>query len=146
MKKKRYEYLPHTADVSFIAYGKTFESALENSAVALINLMLDVKKIEKIKAKDKEVEIKDTAANREDLVWYVLQDILSVIDSRKLNANGFKILESSEKKGGLRIKSVLMCKDVVGDFSLMSVKAVTPHGLEIRKNKSGYSISVVADV
>ena len=41
MAGRKYEYLPHTADVAFAAYGDDLKEALENSGEALLNIMLD---------------------------------------------------------------------------------------------------------
>ena len=42
---KQYEFLEHTADVKFRAYGKTLEEAFSNAALATSAVMTDVKKI-----------------------------------------------------------------------------------------------------
>jgi SHS2 domain-containing protein len=36
-----YEYLEHTADVRFRAYGKSLEQAFENAALAMLNVMVE---------------------------------------------------------------------------------------------------------
>ena len=40
-QQKQYEYLEHTADVKFLAYGKTLEEVFENAALAMFNVMVD---------------------------------------------------------------------------------------------------------
>ena len=44
-QQKQYEYLEHTADVKFLAYGKTLEEVFENAALAMFNVMIDTGKI-----------------------------------------------------------------------------------------------------
>ena len=44
---KTYEFLPHTADVKFLAYGKTLEEAFQNAALATFQVM-STKKIKKV--------------------------------------------------------------------------------------------------
>ena len=146
MEAKRFEYISHTADVAFLAYGKDFNSALENAAFALLNLMLDIKRIKSLRAKKREVHIEDMASTKEDLVWYLLQDILSKVDAEKLNAYDFQLKEIREMHGKIKATGKLTCKDDTGDFALLSLKAVTPHDLNVNQGKAGWSIKVVADV
>lgn len=146
MPAKRFKYIPHTADVAFVAYGKNLEAALESAALALLNLMLDIKKVRAVNAKSIVIKIDDEASTKEDLVWYFLQDILSKIDAGKLNAYDFKIHAVKESHAKLKASGRLLCKDIKTDFTLLSLKAVTPHNLIIRSTAKGCSISVVADV
>ncbi len=146
MPTKRFEYLPHTADVAFEAYGKDFGSALESAAVALLELMLDVKRIRGLRSKKAEISIEDSASTREDLVWYILQDILSKVDAEKLNAYDFRISYVTEARGRIRASGKLMYKDNTGDFSMLSVKAITPHNLNVKQHGKRWSVSVIADV
>ena len=43
---KKYEFLEHTADAKFRAYGKSHEEAFSNAAQAMISVMADPAKIE----------------------------------------------------------------------------------------------------
>ena len=44
----RYEYLEHTADIKFQAFGKTMKEAFSNSAYAMMNVIFEEKVREKI--------------------------------------------------------------------------------------------------
>lgn len=145
MQKRRFRYTKHTADAAFTAYGSTFEEAMENSALALLNMMIDQKKVKKLSGKSVELLISDSARNEDDLVWHVLQDILSLVDARKLNAQSFRVTRLSQGTQ-LLLEGRLSYKAGEEDCALMSVKAVTPHGLEVKKSGHGYSIKVVVDV
>ena len=49
---KQYEYLEHTAEAKFAAYGKTIEEAFSNAAIAMENIIVETEKIKpKIKKK-----------------------------------------------------------------------------------------------
>ena len=50
---KSYEFLEHTADIKFRAYGKTFAHALSNAALAVTEIVTDVKKIKEKKLRRK---------------------------------------------------------------------------------------------
>jgi SHS2 domain-containing protein len=143
---ERFRYLPHTADMRFRSYGKGFGEALENAALALLNAMLDIKRIEASKSRNMHVAIKERADTESQLVWFTLQDILSKVDSRKLNAYAFRIVSLKASKDGLQLKGMLLFKSTPDDNAMLSVKAITPHGLDVRKHKGRVTINVVADV
>ncbi|MDE1860024.1 MAG: archease, partial [Candidatus Micrarchaeota archaeon] len=114
---RRFMYLSHTADVEFVAYGKTFRQAMENAALALLNVMLDLKKIQKENGKDAYVAVKEKAQTQEDLVWFTLQDILSKVDSKKLNAIKFQVSSiKTDKKNA--IAGRLLYRKSKRDFAL----------------------------
>ncbi len=146
MPERRFRYLSHTADISFVAYGGTFKSALENAALALLNVMLDVRKIERARIGTKRRGIAEKATSREDLAWFLLQDVLSIVDAEKLNAFGMKVENITETGSGFSAKAEHLYKPIEKDLALLSVKAVTPSGLTVEKRGSGYSIKVIADV
>ncbi len=147
MKTPRFRYLPHTADASFIAYGKSEKSLINNAALALLELMLDIKLIKKSKSKSSHVRISESADSLEDLVWFTLQKVLSTIDAEKLNAYSFRVVALKRQKNGkFHITAKLFTKKINGDFALLSVKAVTPHNLSVKKTSSGYSATIVVDV
>lgn len=142
--RRKFRYLPHTADVSFIGYGEDVGEAIENAALALLNVMIDVRKAEKASGKKKVLLIRESAASMNELVWFVLQDIVSKVDAGPLNAFAFKVLKLDRKRNLLEGR--LAYKETEGDFSLLGVKAVTPHGLEVEERKGRCSVKVVVDV
>ncbi len=146
MHSNRFRYTSHTADMAFTAYGRTFSAALENSALALLNAMLDLGGIKKASGAVRTRAISDRGRSREDIVWFVLQDILSIVDSEKMNAYKFSVTGLQEKGGHICVRGLLSYKRIEGDFAMLSVKAVTPHGLRVEKRDGRYAISVVVDV
>jgi SHS2 domain-containing protein len=146
MPPKKFEYLPHTADMRFVAHGRSFKEAFENAGLALLSTMLDIRAIGRIKGADKTVRLTERAGTREDLVWYVLQDILSKVDERKLNAYRFKINSLEKRKDRIVLHGCIFYKQVREDHALLSVKAVTPHDLRVKESKGRCSVSVVVDV
>ena len=143
---RKFSYLPHTADIAFVGYGPTLKKALENSATALLNVMLDLKSVSKVKAAEASVHINESADSKENLVWFTLQDILSKVDTIKLNALRFEVTRLSQGPKGLKLNGRLVYKKSKADNSLLSVKAITPHDLRVEKNDGVYAIHVVIDV
>lgn len=146
MHKVPFKYLSHTADVEFAAYGKDTKEAIENSALALLNVALDVKKISGQKGAIKTVTINEKAATIENLVWFVLQDIISKRASGYLNAFKFKVDKLEENEKATKLSGRLFYKKLKEDYTLLDVKAVTPHDLKVSKTRKGCSINVIIDV
>jgi len=143
VSKIRFRYLPHTADIRFVSYGGTFKEAFENAVRALLNIMLDIKRISRENSKVGSITIKESARTKEDLVWYTLQDILSKVDEKSLKAFDFKIINLDEAK--LKLSGKLFFKNVDKDYSLLEVKAITPHELKVEKTEK-WRIHVLVDV
>jgi len=143
VSKIRFRYLPHTADIRFVSYGNTFKEAFENAVRALLNVMLDIKRISRENSKVGSINIKESARTKEDLVWYTLQDILSKVDEKSLKAFDFKIINIDEAE--LKLSGKLFFKNTDKDYSLLEVKAITPHELKVEKTRM-WSIHVLVDV
>lgn len=141
----KFRYMPHTADISFVAYGKDISEAVENAAIAMLNIMLDLKKIKKDKGKVRGIEIRETALKLEDLIWFTLQDILSRKDRDSLSAFEFKVNELKED-GKMELRGRLLYKELKANYALLDIKAVTPHDLEVKKGKTSFSIRVTVDI
>ena len=74
---KQFEYLSHTADAKFRAYGKTIEEKFANAAYATFNIMLDPKKVKPLIKK----EITLSAKKPESLLYDWIDDLLFYLDS-----------------------------------------------------------------
>src|SRR5271155_1460380 len=81
---KGYKYLEHTADVEFVAYGKDMEECFKNAIMALFDTVSYVRAVKLSKPKKVTFLIKDKARTPEDLLWYTLQDAVSITDSKSL--------------------------------------------------------------
>ena len=146
MAGAKFRYIPHTADVAFIAYGKDFKETIENAALAVFGVMFDLKKIKKWKGKVKTVRIMERASGREDMLWFTLQKIVSKVDEKRINAFMFKVNGLSESGGKMVLHGCIFYKPIKEYVALLDVKAVTPHGLEVKRRGSGYSARVLLDV
>jgi SHS2 domain-containing protein len=142
----KYRYLPHTADVSFISYGKTFGEALQNAGTAVLNLMFETREIRKDSGRERVLKVSAIAHTQEDIVWYLLQNAVSAIDSAGLSAYEFHITSLKASKKILSAKCSIMCKATKGYHSRFDVKAVTPSGLEVRNQSGKWTIRAILDV
>ncbi len=143
---RKFKYLPHTADAAFIGFGKDFGEAIENAALAMLNIRFDLKSIEADKGQTKSITIMEQADTRENLAWYALQDILSKVDSKSLSAFKFTVIRLSVSKDGrLTLAGKLFYKLTRKDHTLTDVKAVTPHEFKV-EHKKDWRIRVVVDI
>ncbi len=146
MAQKGYKYVEHTADVEFVAIGGTIEAAFKNAFLAMFNTMADIGKLPKSKAKTQKLTINDSARTLEDLLWFGLQDALSVTDAEGVYAYGIASLSIGTSMGEYNINAVLKAKKKEQKFSKLDVKGVSQFDLKIVKSAKGYGVSVVLDV
>lgn len=146
MPARKFKYLPHTADIAFVSYGRTFEEAVENAALAILNIRFDLKRLSKDNGRSANIAIKEHAKTMDNVAWYALQSVLSKTDAKSLMAYAFKPGKLSAKKNGdLELTGKLLYKKTPMDYSLMDVKAVTPHDFEVKHAKD-WRIRVVIDI
>lgn len=146
MKRANFRYVPHTADVAFVAYGDTFGKALESAALAILNTMFDLKKLRSVKAKQKTARVHDTAESYQDAAWFILQDIVSKVDQMGIQAFKFKVNSVSESGGKVKVRGCIFYKPTKEYASLLEVKAVPPYGLKVDRVGKRYRIKAVLDV
>jgi SHS2 domain-containing protein len=141
VKLKPYEYLEHTADVKFRAYGKSPEEMLGNAALALFNSMINTATVQ---AKETwKVEL--SGSDLEKLAYDWLSELVFLFETEFAVFSTFdvKLQQNSQwslqaKIGGERIDHSRHAFD-------NEVKAVTLHEFEVRKNDI-WCIQVVLDV
>ncbi len=145
--EKRFRYIPHTADIGFIAYGRTFGKAIESSVLAMITIMFDMKKLDKHKARVKSITIKEKAKSEEDLVWFTLQRVLQSIQIKSLSPLEFKVGSVKKSKEGLQLSGKLLYAATDSEkYGLLEVKAVTPHELSVTRKDGMFRIKVIVDI
>lgn len=144
IKKIDYEFLEHTADVKFLAYGKNLEEAFRNAAKATIDVMTDIKKIKPKTRKKIMIE----ANTKESLLYDFLEEIIYVMDTEGfLMCDAEKIIIDTKNPN---YKFVLKA-ELVGDFAKnydvhTYIKAVTYNDMEIQESKNKVSVQVVHDI
>lgn len=141
----RYKFVGHTADVEYVAYGKTIEECFRNSLIALFDTIAYLKQVRSSKSPIKLFAIKDKARSLEDLLWYALQDSVSLTDSKGLFAYGMKRLKITESNG-YKIDAIILAKAREDRLSKLDVKGVSKYNLKVRRAKEGFEATVVLDV
>ncbi len=136
-----YEFLEHTADVMFRAYGKTWEEVFENAALATFAAMVDVERVEPRERRVVEAE----GETLEELLYNFLTELLLLKDSEALVFSRFHVHIS----GGppYRLRAEVWGEPVKPEHNPRAdVKAVTFHGMEVGERDGRKYVQVVLDV
>ncbi|MDI6793042.1 MAG: archease [bacterium] len=142
MPQKRYEYLPHTADAKFRAYGQTLEEAFGNAALAIFNLLVDTEKVES----RLEHKVSLTARGKESLLFDFLSELLFLIDAENFLLAGVDKVSISEESSSFKLEATLLGDNLTGYDIHGQVKAVTYHEMVISEDENGWALQVVVDV
>ncbi len=140
--KPAYEYLPHTAEAKFVAYGGTLEEAFCNAALAMENIILDTKRV-KAKIKKKiTIESKHLKA----LLYDFLQEFLVLFDSERFALHKVEKLHIQQKGSDYVLEATVSGDDAQHYEMHSGVKSVTYNEMEIVQEKGVWKVVVVLDV
>jgi len=137
--KKKFEFLEHTADIKFRAFGKTLEEVFENSALAMLSTMYK----EKVK-EEKKLKIKVEGKDLENLLYNFLEEFLFLFDSKNFLFSDVKHIKIDEKN--LTVEAEISGDDAKDYKIITSIKAVTYNEMFVKKAKDGWEAQVVVDV
>ncbi|MFH1553163.1 MAG: archease [Candidatus Omnitrophota bacterium] len=137
---KRYEQIPHTADLAARIYGQNIPELFENAAYAMFALMGDIDRLELEETVLVEVEAPDT----ESLLVTWLNELLYRAYSRSALFSEFKVLSLEGNKLRAEAKGQRLGENK--ERLRSEIKAATYHDLEIEKSDEGYQVTVVFDV
>ncbi len=136
---KDYEFLPHTSDEQFRAYGTSLEEAFKNAAYALTDIMTDHTTIKNTVKKDISVE----AENNEALLYDFLEHFLFLVDSENFLLHEITNLKISENE----LIATVNGDDQVENYDINThIKAVTYQQMFIKKENDTYSLQVIVDI
>lgn len=136
-----FEYLEHTADIKFRAYGKTPEEMLSNAAAALFKSMVDPATI--IAKETWKVELE--AIDLEELAYQWLCEIVFLFETEFAVFATFSV--KLQQGGGCKLKAEIGGErmDLKRHAFENEVKAITRHKFGIKKNDI-WCIQVILDV
>jgi SHS2 domain-containing protein len=142
----RYRFIEHTADVEFVAYGETIEQLFVNALTAMFDTVADIKKLKNLKEQKRKLELFEKAPELEDLLWFSLQDALSLIDSNGLQ--GFSVDSLKIRKNGpdYVLAAWLEGRKKNQKLAKLDVKGVSRFDMHIELGRKGYTATVVLDV
>jgi SHS2 domain-containing protein len=138
---KPFEYLEHTADIKFRAYGQTPEEMLENAASALISSMIDTSKVQ-VK---ENWTIELNGPDLEQLAYSWLSEIVFLFETESAVFSTFKVRLNENKEWKLEAEIGGERIDLKRHAFDNEVKAITLHEFSVKKDDI-WCIQVVLDV
>ncbi len=135
--KKKFEFLEHTADIKFKAWGKTLEEIFENSALAVSDYISRGGKIKPVKNKEIKVEGQDI----KELFYNFLDELLYLLD-----ADGFVVSKAKVKIDNKKLNAVIYGDNASHYEGLNPIKSATYAEMYIKKFKLGWEAQAVMDV
>lgn len=143
---KGYRYISHTADVEFLAYGGTLENSFKNALLALFDTISYAGKVSKGSSKTRVFTLREKAKSAEELLWYTLQDALSILDSESLFAYRVSGLRIRKVKTHYTLIAKVYAKNRKDEDSKLDVKGVSMYDLKIERKNGRFVARVAADV
>ena len=133
-----YEFLPHTADVKFRAYGKSLEEAFSNAALALTSIIVEPEKVEGKVEKVIEVSAEDDKA----LLYDFLEQFLVLLDTDEFVMHEVKEISIED----LKLKAKVTGDNVNNYKPETHIKAITYQEMEIQEEDGKFMVQVVPDL
>jgi SHS2 domain-containing protein len=142
--KKRFEFLEHTADAYIAAYGRDLTEAFENAALAMFDVMTDVKKVSPKILDRLDVEAEDEYA----LLYSWLEALLIKFDINRMFYSRFKISGLSRSSDGFKFSAEIRGEkfDAKKHVQKVGVKGVTYHRMEIIKDPEKVTLKFILDI
>ena len=137
--------MDHTADIEYIAYGKSRDELFANALSAMFDTMAYVKRLERQGGKATVFAVRTRADRLEDLFWYSLQDTLSELEARRLFAYKIRSLKVSRRGGAFFMRAEIMARKRTDALSKLAVKGVSRYDLMVWGGKA-FQAGVVLDV
>jgi len=139
--KKGFEFVEHTADLKFVAYGETLDSCFENSARAMFSAIVDFDSISVVEKQEISIE----APEIETLLHDWLTELLFLFSTKNVIFRDFKISVRRDKNYKLDGIASGEKFDQKRHHIKAEVKAVTYHELYIKKKDNFWIAQVVCD-
>lgn len=139
---KKFEFLDiTTADVCFLAYGKSLNELFENSALAMFNVMINTEQVKPKVKRGAEVKGEDLKS----LMFSWLNELLFYYGAENLAFSKFEV-KINEKNLNLRANCWGEKIDPEKHELKTEVKACTYHRLEVKKVKDRWRTQVILDI
>jgi len=142
--KKGFKFLEHTADVYVEAYGTSLEEAFENAALATLNVMTELEKVEPKIEDVFDVEAPDEYA----LLYSWLEELLVKFELTDKLYSRFKVFSIEKTPVGLKLKAKAWGElyDPEKHPSRVGIKSITYHRMEIVKKPRSVTVRFILDV
>jgi SHS2 domain-containing protein len=137
-----YEFLEHTADAKFLAYGNTLEEAFSNVVKATTAIMTDVEKVQpKI---DKEIKLE--ASSKESLLYDFIDELIFLLDTEAFIAKEVKKIIITIKNHRATLHAVVLGDCADGYDVHTYIKSPTYNDMFIKEEQDKVTIQMVHDI
>ena len=140
---KRFEVLDHTADVGLIVHGENLKTLYENAAAGFFHLITDLRKVKARVTREIRIDQRE-GEHLERLMVDWLGELLYLHDVENLLFREFVV--ESVGKDGLTATAKGEPFQEGAHVIKTEVKAVTYHGIEVRKEKGGWRARIIFDL
>ena len=137
---KRYEQIPHTADIALRVYGKDLKELFINAACGMFDIIADTEEIKSSVTIDINLE----APSKEELLVCWLDELLYNFETKKIIFSEFNITSLGDKSLSAKIGGC----PVGGNKTRLKteIKAATYHDLKIKEEKNRLTADIIFDV
>ncbi len=141
--EKEFEYLPHTADIIVVGYGRTLEEAFANAAKGVFNIITKIDNVEPKTCR----KVEDEADDLYQALYKWIDDLLLYFDSEGLVFSKFNV--RLEKEGDKYKIVGEACGEPFDpnkhEYGTI-VKAMTYAEMEIKKVDDCWMVKFVVDI
>ena len=133
----KFEFLEHTADIKFKAYGRNLNKIFENVALAISEILSRSDEVKGRIVKKFELDGKDN----ESLLYGFIDELIYLLD-----ADNFIISKAKVNILGNKLRAKIYGDDALRYKGLDHIKAATYSEMYIKKIKDKWEAQVVVDV
>jgi len=137
---KKYEFIEHTADLGFKAYGTGLEELFAHAAEAFFETLVELESIKEREERSIEVE----ADALDDLMVSWLGELLYLYDTEGLLFKGFQVKQIEDNRLAANVRGEIL--DLARHEIKTEIKAVTYHKLYVKKVGGGWETQVIFDI
>ncbi len=137
---KRYEQIPHTADIAIRVYGKDLKELFINAAFGMFDIIADLEGLKSSVS----IEVNLKAPSKEELLICWLDELLYNFCTKTIIFFEFDVSLLTEEQ--LMIKAHGRHVGENRNRLKTEIKAATYHDLNIRQSDEGCSVDIVFDV
>ncbi len=134
----KFEFLKHTGDLKFKAYGKNLSELVENCTLAISSVLSKGKKIKTSKTKEMAIEYNK---DYELMLYSYIEELICLFDSE-----GFVVSKAKVTADDVGLSATLYGDDAKKYKDLDSIKSPTYSEMYVRKNDKSWECQVVLDV
>lgn len=143
VQSKDFEYLEHTADAKFRAYGKNLGQAFENAALAMLNVMVETGSV----TNSSSVEVELSSPDPDSLLFDWLSEVLFLFEVEEMVFGDVKVNELNIGEDECSLSGTLYGETIDHSIHIFDteVKAATYNDMKIEKTDDGWMIQATVD-